>query len=97
MYLLSHEIGRKIRQSLILLCEAHFALLYVLRISLISRTLEDTSSLSMQILSQLGMPNLSGFTSTPIVSSKLLLIGLVYILLQESEFCWSFVLVGLAG
>ncbi|XP_030552431.1 piezo-type mechanosensitive ion channel homolog isoform X1 [Rhodamnia argentea] len=55
MYLLSHEIGRKIRQSLILLCEAHFALLYILRIGLIFRTLEDTSSLGMQILSQLGL------------------------------------------
>lgn len=55
IYLLSHEISRKIRQSLILLCEAHFALLYILQIDLISNTLRREKSLSGQILLQLGL------------------------------------------
>lgn len=55
IYLLSHNVSRKIRQSLILLCEAHFALLYLLRIDLISNALRQKGSLSMEILSQLGM------------------------------------------
>ncbi|KAK4788023.1 hypothetical protein SAY86_019342 [Trapa natans] len=55
VYLLSHGINRRIRQSLILLCEAHFALIYVLRISMISEALETSGSLSREILSQLGL------------------------------------------
>lgn len=43
------------RQSLILLCEAHFALLYILQIHLVSSTLEQKGSLSKEVLSQLGM------------------------------------------
>ncbi|KAL9430857.1 hypothetical protein AB3S75_026115 [Citrus x aurantiifolia] len=57
IYLLSHNVSRKIRQSLILLCEAHFALLYLLRIDLISNALRQKGSLSMEILSQLGLLN----------------------------------------
>ncbi|KAK3193919.1 hypothetical protein Dsin_025229 [Dipteronia sinensis] len=57
IYLLSHNISRKIRQSLILLCEVHFALLYLLQIDLISNALERKSSLSMEILLQLGLVN----------------------------------------
>ena len=55
IYLLSHDVSRKIRQSLILLCEAHFALLYILQIDLISNNLEQKGSLSMEVLSQLGI------------------------------------------
>ncbi|KAF8392505.1 hypothetical protein HHK36_022847 [Tetracentron sinense] len=54
-YLLSHTISRKIRQSLILLCEAHFALMYILQLDLVSRVLEREGSLTMEILSQLGL------------------------------------------
>lgn len=54
VYLLSHDISRKIRKSLILLCEVHFALLYVLQIDLISNALEQKDSLSIHILMQLG-------------------------------------------
>ncbi|KAH9730055.1 Piezo-type mechanosensitive ion channel-like [Citrus sinensis] len=57
IYLLSHNVSRKIRESLILLCEAHFALLYLLRIDLISNALRQKDSLSMEILSQLGLLN----------------------------------------
>ncbi|GAB2300559.1 hypothetical protein Dimus_034600 [Dionaea muscipula] len=55
IYLLSHNVSRKIRQGLILLCEAHFALLYILQISLISKSIEQLGSSSMGILSQLGL------------------------------------------
>ncbi|KAM7253702.1 hypothetical protein ACFE04_031384 [Oxalis oulophora] len=55
MYLLSHNVRRKIRQSLILLCEAHFVLLYILQIDLISNALEQDGSLSREILKQLGL------------------------------------------
>ncbi|XP_050223428.1 piezo-type mechanosensitive ion channel homolog isoform X2 [Mercurialis annua] len=54
VYLLSHTISWKIRQSLIVLCEVHFALLYILKLNLISKALEKQSSFSMDILSQLG-------------------------------------------
>ncbi|KAK4558511.1 hypothetical protein RGQ29_008015 [Quercus rubra] len=55
IYLLSHNISRKTRKSMILLCEAHFAMLYILQIDLISNFLEQEGSLSMEILSQLGL------------------------------------------
>ncbi|XP_047333858.1 piezo-type mechanosensitive ion channel homolog [Impatiens glandulifera] len=53
--LLGHRINKKIRQSMILLCEAHFAILYILQLDLISNTLEREGSLSSEILSQLGL------------------------------------------
>ncbi|PIA39355.1 hypothetical protein AQUCO_02600068v1 [Aquilegia coerulea] len=55
LFLLSHSIRRNIRQSLILLCETHFALLYILRLDLVSKILEKKGSLTMEILSQLGL------------------------------------------
>ncbi|XP_050238768.1 piezo-type mechanosensitive ion channel homolog [Mercurialis annua] len=55
IYLLSHDISRKIRQSMILLCEVHFALLYILQIDLISQTLEERSSSTIEVLLQLGL------------------------------------------
>ncbi|CAB4291784.1 unnamed protein product [Prunus armeniaca] len=55
IYLLSHNISRKIRQSLILLCEVHFALLYIIQINPISDALEQKGSLSAEVLSQLGL------------------------------------------
>uniref|UniRef100_A0A2P2M0W9 Piezo-type mechanosensitive ion channel homolog isoform X2 n=1 Tax=Rhizophora mucronata TaxID=61149 RepID=A0A2P2M0W9_RHIMU len=55
IYLLSHTISRKIRQFLILLCEVHFALLYILEIDFIANALEQNGSLSMKILVQLGL------------------------------------------
>lgn len=54
MYLLSHNINRKIRKSLILLCEVHFALLYILEIDLVSHSLKQEGSVSREILFQLG-------------------------------------------
>ncbi|KAL6989616.1 hypothetical protein U1Q18_015367 [Sarracenia purpurea var. burkii] len=55
IYLLSHNISRRIRQYLILLCEAHFALKYILQLNLISKALEQSGSLALEILSQLGL------------------------------------------
>lgn len=55
MYLLSHGIGKRMRQSLLLLCEAHFAVLYILQLDLFSKLLERKGSLSLEILSQLGL------------------------------------------
>ncbi|KAK8542359.1 hypothetical protein V6N12_014957 [Hibiscus sabdariffa] len=47
----------KIRQCLILLCEAHFTLLYLLQLNLISSALEKKGSIAEKILSQLGSFN----------------------------------------
>ncbi|CAA3030661.1 Hypothetical predicted protein [Olea europaea subsp. europaea] len=55
MYVLSHNISKRMRQSLILLCEAHFAILYICQLNLVSRRLEQKGSLSMEVLSQLGL------------------------------------------
>ncbi|MBA0617615.1 hypothetical protein Godav_027042 [Gossypium davidsonii] len=55
IYLLSHNISRNMRRSLILLCEAHFALLYLLQIDLISNALEQKCSSIFEIMSQLGV------------------------------------------
>ncbi|XP_022992489.1 piezo-type mechanosensitive ion channel homolog [Cucurbita maxima] len=55
LYLLSHEVSRKMRQSLILLNEIHFALLYLLQINLISNVLDREGSLCREILLQLGL------------------------------------------
>ncbi|XP_027363086.1 piezo-type mechanosensitive ion channel homolog isoform X4 [Abrus precatorius] len=55
MYLLSHNVSRKMRQALILLCEIHFSLLYVLQINLISTALERKGSLSLEVVMQLAI------------------------------------------
>ncbi|KAJ6682941.1 hypothetical protein OIU74_021070 [Salix koriyanagi] len=54
MYLLSHSISREIRQSLVLICEAHFAMLYILQLNLISEVLKQKFSFITELLSQLG-------------------------------------------
>lgn len=54
MYLLSHSISKKICQSLILLCEVHFALLYILHLNLIAKVLDQRGSFAGEILKQLG-------------------------------------------
>ncbi|XP_076898654.1 piezo-type mechanosensitive ion channel homolog isoform X1 [Bidens hawaiensis] len=54
LYLLSHNISNKVRHALLLLCELHFALLYSLQITLVSRALEKSGSLCLEILSQFG-------------------------------------------
>ncbi|KAL6324309.1 hypothetical protein AAG906_012555 [Vitis piasezkii] len=54
IHLLSHTISRRIRQALIVLCEGHFALLYILQLNLISKALEQKGSLARELLSQSG-------------------------------------------
>ncbi|XP_020101782.1 piezo-type mechanosensitive ion channel homolog isoform X3 [Ananas comosus] len=55
VYLLSHSIEQKVRQILILFCEVHFSILYILQLDLISSALERSGSLTMEVLSQLGL------------------------------------------
>ncbi|XP_020701630.1 piezo-type mechanosensitive ion channel homolog isoform X8 [Dendrobium catenatum] len=55
LYLLSHSITRKIHQALILFCGAHYSLLYLLQLDLISKTLEQRGSMTILVLSQLGI------------------------------------------
>ncbi|EXC31832.1 hypothetical protein L484_020660 [Morus notabilis] len=57
IHLLRHTVGRRLRQSLILLCEAHFALLYILQLNVISKALEQKGSFLMEILTALGLLN----------------------------------------
>lgn len=54
VFLLSHSISKKMRQALIIFCEVHFSLLYILQLDLISKSLERSGSLTLVILSQLG-------------------------------------------
>ncbi|KAI4301844.1 hypothetical protein L6164_035084 [Bauhinia variegata] len=55
IYLLSRGINLKLRQSMIILCEAHVALRYILQLNLISKSLEQKGSFAFQVLSQLGL------------------------------------------
>lgn len=55
IFLLSYSISRKMRQALILFCEAHFSILYILQLNLVTKILGHGGSLTMEILSQLGM------------------------------------------
>ncbi|KAK3441684.1 hypothetical protein EUGRSUZ_B02004 [Eucalyptus grandis] len=55
VYLLSHSISKKKCQYLILLCEVHFALLYILHLDLISKVLDRKGSFAGEILRQLGL------------------------------------------
>lgn len=43
------------RQSLILLCEAHFAILYILQLNLVSTKLENEGYISKEVVKQLGI------------------------------------------
>lgn len=54
VYVLSHNINKKLCRSLILLCEAHFALLYILRLNLVSKLLNQEGSVAAEMLGQLG-------------------------------------------
>lgn len=57
IYLLSNAVTCKLRQAIILLCEAQFALQFILQLDLISKTLDQKGSYAFQILSQLGKYN----------------------------------------
>ncbi|KAK4482248.1 hypothetical protein RD792_009399 [Penstemon davidsonii] len=72
VYLLSHNINKRTRQSLILLCEAHFAILYILQLNLVSRELEQKGSISLEVLSQLGVCLLESDSSRDFLEIALL-------------------------
>ncbi|KAL9235075.1 hypothetical protein vseg_009871 [Gypsophila vaccaria] len=55
LYLLMPTIDRRMRQALILLCEVHFALLYILELNLFAEVLKSQESLPGKMLSQLGL------------------------------------------
>ncbi|CAO2832677.1 unnamed protein product [Amaranthus hypochondriacus] len=55
LYLLKPSIDSKMRQALIFLCEAHFSLLYALRLNLFAQALGQEGSWSMKLLLQLGL------------------------------------------
>ncbi|XP_057439423.1 piezo-type mechanosensitive ion channel homolog isoform X2 [Lotus japonicus] len=57
IYLLRNAVTCKLRQAIILLCEAQFALQFILQLDLISKTLDQKGSYAFQILSQLGLLN----------------------------------------
>nr|ABN09015.1 hypothetical protein MtrDRAFT_AC172101g12v1 [Medicago truncatula] len=57
IYLLSNAINGKLRQAVILLCEAQFALQFILQLDLISKTLDQKGSYAFQILSRFGLLN----------------------------------------
>ncbi|MCL7046756.1 hypothetical protein MKW94_016922 [Papaver nudicaule] len=55
LFLMSHNVSRKLRQSLILLCETHFALMYILQLNMVSKAFRKGGSLGIGFLSQLGL------------------------------------------
>lgn len=54
MFLVNHSIDKRLRQILVLFCEVHFSVLYILQLDLVSSALERSGSLTMEVLSQLG-------------------------------------------
>ncbi|XP_051209733.1 piezo-type mechanosensitive ion channel homolog isoform X2 [Lolium perenne] len=55
VFLVNHSINRRLRQFLVLFCELHFSILYILQLDLVSNALERSGSLMMEVLSQLGL------------------------------------------
>jgi hypothetical protein len=54
VFLVNHSIDKRLRQILVLFCEVHFSILYILQLDLVSSALERSGSLTMEVLSQLG-------------------------------------------
>ncbi|KAM6577680.1 hypothetical protein CsatB_029517 [Cannabis sativa] len=57
IHLLRDTVGKKLRISLILLCQTHFSLLYILELHVVSKTFSQKFSSFMDILSDLGLLN----------------------------------------
>lgn len=55
VFLVNHSINKRLRQFLVLFCEVHFSILYILQLDLVSNALERSGSLMMEVLSQLGL------------------------------------------
>lgn len=54
VFLVNHSIDKRLRQMLVLFCELHFSILYILQLDLVSSALEHSGSLTMEVLAQLG-------------------------------------------
>ncbi|XP_039810070.1 piezo-type mechanosensitive ion channel homolog isoform X2 [Panicum virgatum] len=57
VFLVNHSIDKRLRQILVLFSEFHFSILYILQFDLVSSALERSGSLTMEVLSQLGLSN----------------------------------------
>ncbi|KAJ1257414.1 hypothetical protein BS78_K040800 [Paspalum vaginatum] len=57
VFLVNHSIDKRLRQVLVFFCEVHFSILYILQLDLVSSALERSGSLTMEVLSQLGLSN----------------------------------------
>ncbi|XP_062199124.1 piezo-type mechanosensitive ion channel homolog isoform X3 [Phragmites australis] len=55
VFLVNHSINKRLRQILVLFCEVHFSVLYILQFDLVSSALKRSGSLTMEVLSQLGL------------------------------------------
>uniref|UniRef100_A0ACD5VI83 Uncharacterized protein n=1 Tax=Avena sativa TaxID=4498 RepID=A0ACD5VI83_AVESA len=55
VFLVNHSINKRLRQFLVLFCEVHFSILYILQLDIVSNALEHSGSLMMEVLSQLGL------------------------------------------
>lgn len=55
VHLVRSSVGRRTRQHLILLCELHFAVLYLLQLDWISALLDENQALLKPTLSFLGV------------------------------------------
>ncbi|XP_044976085.1 piezo-type mechanosensitive ion channel homolog isoform X2 [Hordeum vulgare subsp. vulgare] len=55
VFLVNHSIKKRLRQFLVLFCEVHFSILYILQLDLVSNALERSGSLVMEVFSQLGL------------------------------------------
>jgi hypothetical protein len=59
VFLVNHSINKRLRQFLVLFCEVHFSILYILQLDIVSNALERSGSLMMEALSQLGAHSVS--------------------------------------
>ncbi|VAH76351.1 unnamed protein product [Triticum turgidum subsp. durum] len=55
VFLVNHSINKRLRQFLVLFCEVHFSILYILQLDLVSNALECSGPLMMEVFSQLGL------------------------------------------
>lgn len=59
VFLVNHSINKRLRQFLVLFCEVHFSILYILQLDLVSNALECSGPLMMEVFSQLGAHSVS--------------------------------------
>lgn len=63
IYLLSHSVSQKIRQALIVLCEVHFMVLYILQLDLVSKAFDHNGSVTKEVLLLLGLQDHAKFSN----------------------------------